>query len=125
VIKESYIIFHVAAGRVMELGDGMISTIRSAAFINPMASIITPIAQNFSGLHPEGTPPKGEIAYMISDISSSGGSDVLINGKAENAGTAVASDRNGQVRFDVKQVQKIINGINQGSRRVRLLFCIK
>ncbi|WP_307207205.1 family 43 glycosylhydrolase [Paenibacillus harenae] len=66
-------------GRVMELGDDMISTVGSAVLIDAPflfedsgihkynGKYYYSYCSNFSGTHPEGTPPKGEIAYMVSD----------------------------------------------------------
>ncbi|MDQ6417896.1 family 43 glycosylhydrolase [Paenibacillus sp. LHD-117] len=66
-------------GRVMELGDDMISTVGSAAVIDAPflfedsgihkynGKYYYSYCSNFSGTHPPGSPPPGEIAYMVSD----------------------------------------------------------
>ncbi|MDQ8735671.1 family 43 glycosylhydrolase [Paenibacillus sp. LHD-38] len=66
-------------GRVMELGDDMVSTVGEAALIDAPflfedsgihkynGKYYYSYCSNFAGTHPEGTPPPGEIAYMVSD----------------------------------------------------------
>ncbi|MEV5030334.1 S-layer homology domain-containing protein [Paenibacillus sp. LPE1-1-1.1] len=66
-------------GRVMALGDDMVSTVGEAALIDAPflfedsgihkynGKYYYSYCSNFAGTHPEGTPPPGEIAYMVSD----------------------------------------------------------
>ncbi|GIP43595.1 hypothetical protein J45TS6_20540 [Paenibacillus sp. J45TS6] len=72
-------IAHPKSGRVIQLGDDMISTVGSAKLIDAPylfedsgihkynGKYYYSYCSNFAGTHPEGSPPKGEIAYMVSD----------------------------------------------------------
>lgn len=65
--------------RVIELGEDLISTVGAAVMIDAPyifedsgihkynGKYYYTYCSNFSGTHPEGTPPPGEIAYMMSD----------------------------------------------------------
>ncbi|MFC7679851.1 family 43 glycosylhydrolase [Paenibacillus sp. GCM10028914] len=67
------------SGRVIQLGEDMISTVGSAELIDAPylfedsgihkynGKYYYSYCSNFAGTHPEGSPPKGEIAYMVSD----------------------------------------------------------
>ncbi|CAM4224138.1 beta-xylosidase [Paenibacillus endophyticus] len=66
-------------GRVIQLGDDMVSTLGEAQLIDAPflfedsgihkynGKYYYSYCSNFAGTHPEGTPPPGEIAYMVSD----------------------------------------------------------
>jgi arabinoxylan arabinofuranohydrolase len=66
-------------GRMVKLSDDMINTVDSAIMLDAPylfedsgihkynGKYYYSYCSNFAGIHPEGTPPKGEIAYMISD----------------------------------------------------------
>ncbi|WP_081954032.1 carbohydrate binding domain-containing protein [Paenibacillus sp. FSL R5-0345] len=70
---------HPKSGRVIQLGADMISTVGSATLIDAPylfedsgihkynGRYYYSYCSNFAGTHPEGSPPKGEIAYMVSD----------------------------------------------------------
>lgn len=70
---------HPKTGRVIQLGDDMISTVGSAVLIDAPAlfedsginkyngKYYYSYCSNFSGTHLDGYPPHGEIAYMVSD----------------------------------------------------------
>ncbi|SFD50648.1 S-layer homology domain-containing protein [Paenibacillus catalpae] len=72
-------ISHPKTARVIKLGDDMISTVGSAETIDAPymfedsgihkfnGKYYYTYCSNFAGTHPEGTPPAGEIAYMVSD----------------------------------------------------------
>ncbi|WP_327204890.1 family 43 glycosylhydrolase [Paenibacillus sp. Leaf72] len=70
---------HPNTARVIQLGDDLISTVGSAVTIDAPfmfedsgihkynGKYYYSYCSNFAGTHPEGTPPPGEIAYMVSD----------------------------------------------------------
>ncbi|CAM3221440.1 family 43 glycosylhydrolase [Paenibacillus lupini] len=72
-------IAHPNTARVIKLGDDMVSTVGSAEKIDAPymfedsgihkfnGKYYYTYCSNFAGTHPEGTPPAGEIAYMVSD----------------------------------------------------------
>ncbi len=72
-------IAHPNTTRVIKLADNMIETVGTASTIDAPymfedsgihkfnGKYYYTYCSNFSGVHPEGTPPPGEIAYMVSD----------------------------------------------------------
>lgn len=72
-------VLHPMTGRVIQLGEDLISTIGSAVLIDAPAlfedsginkyngKYYYSYCSNFSGMHPDKYPPHGEIAYMVSD----------------------------------------------------------
>ncbi|MCZ8520768.1 MULTISPECIES: family 43 glycosylhydrolase [Paenibacillus] len=72
-------IAHPKTSRVIKLADDMIHTVGSASEIDAPymfedsgihkynGTYYYSYCSNFAGIHPDGTPPPGEIAYMVSD----------------------------------------------------------